>query len=261
MTRIILLHWNAAEGEERAAFLGSQGHEVELQAKVVPAALRAMGTNPPHAIVIDLSRQPSQGREVAGALRRQKATRAVPIIFVGGEPDKVARVRELLPDALFTDWPHITGALKRAFESVPANPVIPGTMASYSATPLPRKLGIQAGSTVALLGAPDDFVETLGALPEGVQLCQEVRRGAAVILLFARSRAELQRRFPAAAKALAEGGRLWILWPKKASGVSTDLAGDGVRAYGLGHGYVDYKIAAIDQTWSGLAFARRKAAS
>jgi len=260
MSRITLFHWNAAEGEERAALLRSQGHEVELQSKVVPADLRAMGASPPHGVVIDLSRAPSHGREVAGALRRQKSTRVVPIIFVDGERDRVARVRALLPDAQFTDWQDIADALKQASRRVSANPVVPGTMAGYSGTPLPKKLGIKPGLTVALLGAPDNFDETLGALPDGVHLCHEVRKGAALILLFAKSQAMLQRRFPAAAKALAEGGRLWILWPKKASGVSTDLSEQIVRDHGLDRAFVDYKIAAIDQTWSGLAFARRKTA-
>ena len=77
--------------------LRSQGHEVELQSKVVPSDLRAMGASPPHGVVIDLSRAPSHGREVAGALRRQKSTRAVPLIFVDGDRDRVARVRTIAP--------------------------------------------------------------------------------------------------------------------------------------------------------------------
>ncbi len=128
----------------------------------------------------------------------------------------------------------------------------------YSGTPLPKKLGIKAGSAVALLGAPADFESTLGGVPEGVRFKKQARGKADVILLFARSRTELRRRFPSAANAVAETGRLWMCWPKKASGVATDLTQDAVRGQGLDNGFVDYKIAAIDATWSGLCFARRK---
>ena len=79
-----------------------------------------------------------------------------------------------------------------------------------------------------------------------------------LILLFTKSRADLARRFPAAARALAEGGGLWIVWPKKASGVVSDLGENAVREFGLAVGFVDYKVCAVDQTWSGLLFARRK---
>jgi hypothetical protein len=77
-------------------------------------------------------------------------------------------------------------------------------------------------------------------------------------MLFAKSHAEMRRRFAAAERALAEGGGMWIAWPKKSSGVATDLTQNDVRRYGLDAGLVDYKIAAIDETWSGLLFARRK---
>lgn len=131
-------------------------------------------------------------------------------------------------------------------------------MAGYSGTPLVKKLGVKAGKTVALLGAPDGFDATLGPLPGGVRVKRQARGPADLILLFAASRADMERRFPAAERSLAEGGGMWIAWPKKASGVATDLTGAVVRSFGLGHGMVDYKICAIDATWSGLLFARRK---
>jgi hypothetical protein len=131
-------------------------------------------------------------------------------------------------------------------------------MAGYSGTPLPKKLGIKAGSAVALLGAPQGFKTTLGKLPEGTTLAHGARTPADVILLFVRSSADLEERFPPAAKAMGDPGALWIVWPKKASGLAADLGANEVRAFGLAAGLVDYKIAAIDETWSGLCFARRK---
>lgn len=132
------------------------------------------------------------------------------------------------------------------------------TTHGYSGTPLPRKLGIKAGSVVLLLQAPAGIEVTLGELPDGVQVKRTARGGAGdVVLLFAGSLAALERGFPAARRSLADGGRLWIAWPKKASGVATDLTGDGVRAHGLARGLVDYKVCAVDGVWSGLCFAVR----
>jgi hypothetical protein len=220
--------------------------------------LRAVRQNPPDAFVIDLGRIPSQGRDAAIWLRHQKATRLVPIVFVDGDPDKVKRVRQLLPDAGYTEWRRIRGTLRRAIEHRPKKPVVPGMLDGYSGTPLPKKLGVRAGAVVTLLGAPPGFERKLGALPEKVRLKRQARGKANLIVLFLKSRAELDRRFPVAARALAEGGGLWIAWPKKASGVTTDLTQATVRRFGLGAGFVDYKICAIDETWSGLLFARRR---
>jgi hypothetical protein len=131
--------------------------------------------------------------------------------------------------------------------------------AGYSGTPLPKKLGIKPGSVVALLGAPKGFVKrTLGPLPEGATLRSDARAAFDVGVLFAGSKAELTRRFPAVLKAMGEPCAFWLVWPKRASGVATDLDENRVREFGLLAGLVDYKVAAIDATWSGLCFARRK---
>ena len=259
MPRVRLVHWNAVEGRERAAELRGAGYEVDYQAALGPADLRAMRERPPEAFVIDLGRTPSQGRDVALALRQQKATRAAPLVFIEGDPEKTARVRQLLPDASYTPWSGVGRALEGALrQPPPAEPIVPGIMAGYSGTPLPKKLGIRAGALVALLGAPEGFENTLGPLPEGVRIARTARGRPQLILLFTQSRADLERRFPAAARLLADGGGIWIVWPKKASGVVSDLGENEVRGFGLAAGFVDYKVCAVDQTWSGLLFARRK---
>jgi hypothetical protein len=135
--------------------------------------------------------------------------------------------------------------------------VSPAKPAGYSGTPLPKKLGIKAGSVLALLAAPPDFDDTLGVLPEGVRVSRRAQGKADVIVLFAGSLRDLDRRFDGARAAMSEGARLWIPWPKKASGVETDLTQSDVRRTDLDHGLVDYKIGALDATWSGLCFARR----
>jgi hypothetical protein len=132
--------------------------------------------------------------------------------------------------------------------------------AGYSGTPLPRKLGIREGALVGLLGAPEDVDAILGDLPPGTELAREPHGDAAespdLVLLFARSRAELEQGFD---RAIGLGAPIWVAWPKRASRVQTDLTEDVVRDHGLERGWVDHKVAAIDATWSGLRFARRKA--
>ena len=127
----------------------------------------------------------------------------------------------------------------------------------YSGTPLPKKLGIREGFTVATLRSPDDFEQTLGDLPANVTIRRQMRGRLDLVIWFVRSQKELDGRIERIAGATPRGG-IWICWPKKSSGVSTDVGEGDVRSAGLAHGLVDYKIAAIDATWSGLKFARRK---
>jgi hypothetical protein len=131
------------------------------------------------------------------------------------------------------------------------------TTAGYSGTPLPRKLGIKPGARVALLSAPAGFEKTLGRLPDDVQLRRQARGHLDVLLYFVTREAELARRFPGFVRALEPDGGLWVAWPKKTSGVATDLVFDRVQRVGLDCGLVDNKVAAIDDTWSGLRFVRR----
>jgi CheY-like chemotaxis protein len=227
------------------------------------ADLRVLRARPPDVIVIDLGRVPSQGGAVGVALRQQQATRNVPLLFVEGDAERTARVRAQLPDAVYTSWASLPGAVERALRERQKGRekavVVPGTMASYSGTPLPKKLGIRPGSRVALLGAPPGFERTLGPLPQGAKLRRDGRVCFDVGLLFVRTRRDLARRFASGARAMGERAALWIVWPKQASGLARDLGAGEVRAFGLARGLVDYKIAALDSTWSGLCFARRRA--
>jgi len=127
----------------------------------------------------------------------------------------------------------------------------------YSGTPLVKKLGIGPGSTVALVGAPAGFEKTLGALPEGARLTRRPRAKPDMVLWFVRSRKELAAGVRKAAQSFAGKSGLWIAWPKKASGVETDVGEDEVRTIALAAGLVDFKVCAIDATWSGHRFARR----
>jgi hypothetical protein len=129
--------------------------------------------------------------------------------------------------------------------------------AGYGA-PLPRKLGIKPGLTVAWVNAPDGFVDLLGKLPAGVTVRRWLRGPLDLVVCFVTTRRELERRLPALRRALAPAGLLWIAWPKRASGVPTDMTEDVVRDVVLPTGLVDTKVAAIDATWSGLRLVIRR---
>jgi hypothetical protein len=252
-----LIHWNEAEGRERASRLRQAGHDVRVHSDSRGAGLRNAREEPPDVVVIDLSRSPSTGRDAGVWFRGAKATRAVPIVFVGGEDATAARVRSLLPDATFTDWRRVRGALRKALQRPLASPASPGVMAGYSGTPLPKKLGIKPAVQVRLIDAPTGFERVLGALPPGARVSRRGRGAVRVVLLFCRNATALRKKFEAASRLVEPRGVLWIVWPKKTSALASDLDQAGVRAYGLGRAWVDYKICAVDETWSGLAFARR----
>lgn len=129
--------------------------------------------------------------------------------------------------------------------------------AGYSGTPLPRKLGIRAGDRLALLRAPAGFERTLGELPPDVSVRRQARGPLDVIVAFVDSRAELGKGLDRWRGALAPAGGLWIAWPKRSSGIATDLSDAAVREAGLSAGLVDNKVCAIDATWSGLRFVFR----
>jgi hypothetical protein len=129
--------------------------------------------------------------------------------------------------------------------------------AGYSGTPLARKLGIKPGARLALLGAPPDFDATLGELPPEVTIRRRLRGPVDVVVAFHVRRAELERRLPALRGALDPAGGLWVAWPKRASGVPTDVTEGVVRELGLAAGLVDNKVCAIDGVWSGLRLVFR----
>jgi hypothetical protein len=132
--------------------------------------------------------------------------------------------------------------------------------AGYSGTPLPVKLGIGSGDELALIGAPERFEDTLGDLPDVASLHTDLADDARydVIVAFMTQRSELEDQLPRLRARMAPACGLWIAWPKRASGVPTDLTDNVVREVALPTGLVDNKVCAIDQTWSGLRLVIRK---
>lgn len=130
-------------------------------------------------------------------------------------------------------------------------------MPGYSGTPLPKKLGIKEGSRIALVNAPQDFESELGELPHNVEFIKRSAKSLDIILLFVLTERALKRDFAKLAARLTANGMIWVAWPKKSSGVATDLSEQRVQRIGLDAGLVDVKVCAIDETWSGLKFVYR----
>jgi len=253
-----LIHWNDDAAAVRANELRAAGFSPQFQSLAGTAPMRKIVTDPPDAYVIDLSRLFSHGSEVGKALRTRLATRNVPLIFVEGDPEKLARLKSALPDATYTTWPKIKSAIERAMKSPKRNSVVPPpSMSGYSGTPLPKKLGIKPNFTVVLHDSPDDFAKTIGELPAGAKLVNGSTNARNLTIWFVRSTRDLEKSMPRIVR-FAHHGPVWIASPKKASGIACDVNQNDIRNLGLASGLVDYKVCAIDATWSGLLFCLRK---
>ena len=130
-------------------------------------------------------------------------------------------------------------------------------MAGYSETPLARKLGIKENQRIALVNAPKNFQEELGSLPAGAVVVAGLQSSLDLILFFAGSQSELLKNFARLAARLVPNGMLWVAWPKKSSGIKTELSFEVVQRVGLEEGLVDTKVCAVNDVWSGLRFVIR----
>ena len=253
MPRVLVIHRKPAIAEERARRLSSEGLEAAAYPTLGPASFRDIRANPPDAILIDLTEFPSYGRAMAVLLREQKGTRNIPLVFLKGDPEKAARVREVLPDAVFATWPNVAPVIQRAIERAPAQAAAP----NVASIPLAKKLRIGEGSVVALLEAPANIREILGPLPKGVRF--EKKMGdAGPALLFVKSAAALGRALPRLAAQMIPGRTLWICWPKRTSATPCDLTLTSIREIVSHYDMVDSKICAVDATWSGTAITKRR---
>jgi len=125
-------------------------------------------------------------------------------------------------------------------------------MAGYSGTPLPQKLGIKPSLAVVTINAPANYRRLLGTVPEHVTFSARLKPNSSLVHIFARKRNELAKRLPILREKILDTGTIWVSWPKRSSGVLTDVTEEVVRAIALPLGFVDVKVCAIDETWSGL---------
>jgi CheY-like chemotaxis protein len=257
MPRVRIIHWKPAESGPLVEACQSAGFQVDYDAEAPsgPAISRGIRVNPPDAVVIDLSRQPSHGREVAVWLRGMKLTRHIPIVFVNGEAEKVEKIRATLPDATFSTTAKVRAAVTSACRNAPAAPVQPPPMMErYKAKTAAEKLGIKAASSAGVIDAPRDYLSVLGKLPDDAVILEDPESVQAVTLWFVDDPAVLHARL-GGMRAIAARTKLWILWRK---GSDNGLTQNFIREAALDRGLVDYKICSVDGRWSGILFARKK---
>ena len=247
MTRVLVIHRDPPEATERAARFRALGLDATPYLSLGSQGFRSIRQNPPHVILIDLTRLPSYGKAMGVLIRQQKSLCSIPLVFVEGDPEKAAQVRAILPDAVYTAWAKVPAAIRRAIRQAPSEPVPP----RVPATPLLAKLGIGENSRVALMHPPDDF--ELPGVPSKSKLqtptwCSS--SSAAPSRLAANcpnSRVCAQRQ--ACVGTLAEEGIRRVKRPDPGAH-SRD---------GLALGLVDYKVCAVDATWSATTLGKRRA--
>ncbi|HJT89003.1 MAG TPA: hypothetical protein VJ732_14135 [Bryobacteraceae bacterium] len=257
---IRLICWDESVAGERGEQLRAGGRRVDATPFTTSRLIGQFRDKPPSAIVIDLDRQPTRGRYIGIMLRRSRWTRHIPLVFAGGQPDKVERVRKDLPDAVFTSWQAAAAAVGKAVRRRLPDPVRPpdSALGFYPETPLGQKLGIRAQMRLALLRAPEGFEEMLGDLPEGVDIEREMTARTELAIWFVRSRLEMETVVGQAGARLGKGASIWVAYPKGTSRFKVDFNQFDVRAAALEVGMVDYKICAIDRDWTGMKFTRKK---
>lgn len=258
MAKVRLVHWSEQEGKEKAAALRGMGVDAEWGPLNPRELMEELKAGQAELVLIDLSRSPAAGRDVGVAIRVHGGTRGIPLLFVGGKPEKMQRVKEVLPDAAFGAWETIQDAIQVATANPPRDPIVPASnLAGYSGTPLPKKLGIKPGHRVLLVKPPEGVPSTLGQVPEGSRFLTRYSGDVDIILWFVWSLKELSRGITTWSPRVGNGG-MWILWPKKTGSIPSDLTQLDVRRCGLDHGLVDFKICAFDDDWSGLKFSVRR---
>lgn len=251
--RVLVIHRDVSEAAERARRLREQGFDAEAYTSLGAKGFRAIRANLPAVALIDLTRLPSYGKAMGALLRQSPSLRTIRLVFVEGDPEKTASVREMLPDAVIAPWPRIAAAIRRAIAQVPKSPLPP----RLPGTSLATKLGIRPGSLVALVRAPAGFETGLGPMPESATF-QKQAGEADVVMMFFKSAAALGRELPALPSLMRKGRKVWVLWPKQASAQAGDLTMVRIREMASPFGLVDYKVCAVDSTWSGMILGLRR---
>jgi hypothetical protein len=254
MRRIRLFHWNAKEATPLVEQLKGDGYTVDYPGdKVLEQPFRTLRESPPYAIVIDLTRLPSRGRHLAGAIRSVKTIRSIPIVFVDGDRKKIERIRAELPDAIYTSSEKLGAALKRAKPLV--NPASP----PYSNRTIAQKLGIREGMRVAVVDAPRGYATAVGTLPAGTSFEEDPVDVLPFTLWFVRKPEEYLGALPRM-RQLANDSRLWVIYPKQHTRqkTSAEVTLFFIRETASRVGLIHYKTCSLDTTWTGIALALRK---
>lgn len=248
--RALLLHWKEAELAGLSSQLSGSGFEVEAYVPVPGEGLKGLvARNRPDLLLVCLDRLPSHGHAVADHFRKRKDARMIPIVFVGGAPDKVEKIRAAMPGCWFTGWGTAVETMQQAISgSAPPAPKV------KSQQPPPRglyeKLGLKADSEVAVLGAPADLYRLVPDLPFEVFEVDQPGPRTDVTLWFLRSMDEADDGFSWIAARMSRP-RIWTFYRRGSkSGMNWGLISERAAAVGL----AQYKILRFDDEWTGVAF-------
>jgi hypothetical protein len=257
MRRIYLIHWKPQECADKIRDLEAAGYTVVTDLPMGPNFARHVEETASEVVVIDLSRLPSQGRDLAVMLRTRKGTRSIPILFVDGETPKVAAIQQLLPDATYTTWETLPAEITKLLELPPKEySGLDSVFAAYSNKSLAEKLGIKPGIQVCLAFAPEELEDELLPLPASACLTRVVDRSSQLYLWFFESSESLNLSLSQIVEQVKHAP-CWIAWPKNAQKNPATLNQATVRRIAMDAGMVDYKICSINAQWSALLFSWR----
>jgi hypothetical protein len=257
--RVFYVHWNEAEARARVNDTRVAGFALEWATLNHPEGKptwKSLRTNPPAVFLIDLARLPAHGRAVAVVLRENNKTRFVPIVFVGGDRAKVAKIRTEVPDAIYCEWGDIENALSKAITTPP--PLLPRGAERVKHKPLAAKLGLTEDMRVWLDGAPEAFVENLRGVPKGVTF-KATRSGRHdLAIVFVEWAGELGSALDRALARLTDRGAVWVAWPKKSGGARTDMTPTAIGVAAKPRALSGYKICGFDERWAGVRLGRKR---
>ncbi len=256
----MLIHCKKSEAAAHLHTLTDAGYQVECEERFRPGLMKEWRRSSPEAFVIDLSRLPSHGREIAIAIRNSAALRTIPIVFCAGDPDKVSALRELLPDAVYCELPKLAFAVKKALVAPPTQPVKPPAMMDrYKSRSAAEKLGLKKGNSVALIHAPRDVERIIGLVPEDVNLIEtETGLASAQLHLCFVHRPEELFTVLSNLRDIARQSKLWILWRKGGNAVAGEVTEKLARQHALDLGLVDYKICSVNDVWTAMLFTLKR---
>jgi hypothetical protein len=259
-----LICWNEADAVARARILRRAGYRVNADPpENAGGMVRYFRELAPDAVVIDLDRLPSHGRELGLSLRASKGTSHLRLVFAGGIPAKIELVRAAISDAIFTAWDNDLAAVIERAVAQPEPPRLSSRELPKETGPgsLERKLDIKPQTHFAIVSVNrnDDawLDELLVSIPDGAVQQRRIDAATTLALFPVATRRDLMRAFEQARSLLPPKASLWIVHPKQTSPLAADFNQDDVREAGLAHGFVDYKVCAVDKDWSALKFARR----
>jgi hypothetical protein len=259
-----LICWNEADAAARAILLRRAGYRVIADPpENAGGMVRYFRELAPDGVVIDLDRLPSHGRELGLSLRASRNTSHLPLVFAGGVPAKIEIVRAAIPDAIFTSWDNGIAAVIEHAMAQPKPPRLRSRELPRQTGPgsLERKLDIKPQTHFAIVythRSEEPWLdELLSSVPVDAVRQPHINAATTLALFSVSTRRDLIRTFEQARSSLPPKASLWIIHPKQTSPLAADFNQDDVREAGLAHGFVDYKVCAVDKDWSALKFARR----